>query len=111
MRAPYSSSQIASQITIIITALDGTECQIAGLSLVDANGDPFVNESNETIIGVNDRELPNDADTCWDFTASGNLIDYPFERTILSCTDTVIKDGLLDFSVAASFFQNAGKCC
>ena len=51
-----------------------------------------------------------DNDECLDFIGSGNLINYPFQRLVLGCSDTN-GDGLLDFNVAASFSQNAAADC
>ena len=62
--------------------------------------------------------LPNSTDECWDFLGAGYLFDYPFSRVVLKCYDSpvdepsaIANDGLLDFSVAASFFQNTGDAC
>ena len=53
---------------------------------------------------------PSDTDECLDFVGSGDLINYPFQRLVLGCSDTN-GDGLLDFHVSASYSQLAGDDC
>ena len=73
---------------------------MAGLLFNDTNGNDFTN-----VVG------DNDGDTCWDFVNSGDLVDYPFQTVTIRCSDAGPIDGLLDFSVAASFAQNAADPC
>ena len=51
----------------LFTALNGAACTIAGLSLVDADGNPFLNSDGLSIVG------DNDGDSCWDFVNGGML--------------------------------------
>ena len=78
----------------------GGQCIVAGLLFNDTNGNDFTN-----VVG------DNDGDTCWDFVNSGDLVDYPFQTVTIRCSDAGPIDGLLDFSVAASFAQNAADPC
>ena len=50
----------------------------------------------------------SDGDLCDDFMNPGDMVDYPFQRVIVSCTDED-GDGLLDFSDAALLSQNTGE--
>ncbi|KAL9184502.1 hypothetical protein ACHAXT_012472, partial [Thalassiosira profunda] len=98
-------------------AVSGDQCIISGLTLEDPDtSDPWENIAGDQVVGVADKEAPGDE--CWDFLGAGYLFDYPFSRVILKCYDSpvdepsaIANDGLLDFSVAASFFQNTGDAC
>ena len=87
---------------LIRAAVTGTGCIVAGLTNVTATGQPYLNSNGATIIGLSGEG------SCYDFLATGLLINYPFQQMELSCKDTN-GDGLLDFHVAASFAQNDGE--
>jgi hypothetical protein len=86
-----------------VTGTDG--CTIAGLTERDSSGNLYKNTAGATLV------TNLDANQCLDFAATGTLLSYPFQRMKLQCVDSggASKDGLLDFSVAASFAQAAGK--
>ena len=60
----------------------------------------------ESIVGHADK----DSDQCLDFIGSGDLLNYPFQRLTIGCSDTD-GNGLLDFHVAASYSNGFGNDC
>lgn len=73
------------------------ECRFVGLT------EGYFNAAGEPIIGDMDGDL------CLDFVNAGELVNYPFQRLLLRCTDTD-GDELLDFSVGASYGNTASEC-
>jgi hypothetical protein len=72
-------------------------CIIQGLSPTDDNGTAY------SIVGN------GDGDSCLDATATGDLLNHPFQKMTLNCTDSD-NDGFLDVSFGVSFVQNVGEC-
>jgi hypothetical protein len=72
-------------------------CIIQGLSPTDDSGNAY------SIVGN------NDGDSCLDASATGDLLNHPFQKMTLKCTDSN-NDGFLDVSFGVSFVQNVGEC-
>jgi hypothetical protein len=59
-------------------AIYGTKCIVAGLTNQNATGQPYLNTGGETIIGLSGEG------SCYDFLATGLLINYPFQQMELT---------------------------
>jgi hypothetical protein len=107
----YRRAEVASSVNShdkSCAAVTGTGgCIIAGLTNRTSTGQPFLDTSNNIIIGM------NGPGGCFDFMPGINtpsrLTRYPFQQLTLACRDNANNDGLLDFHVAASFSQSNGE--